>query len=60
MCHLFRDDIIPIPLRTDLTVYIQGLPLDLSEAEARKISAVIMAFAEARIAELSGAGKEGA
>ncbi len=52
----FRDDIVPIPLREDLTVYIQGLPLDLSQAEARKISAVVMAMAVS--ATLSGAGKE--
>jgi len=38
-------DIIPIPLRADLTIYIQGLPFDLSENEARKISNVVQAMA---------------
>ena len=37
--------ILPIPLRTDLVVRIQGLPFDLSEQEARKIAAVVMAMA---------------
>ncbi len=37
--------IVPIPLRADLTIFIQGLPLDLSRAEAEKICAVIMALA---------------
>ncbi len=37
--------IVPVPLRADLTIFIQGLPLDLSQAEAEKISAVIMALA---------------
>lgn len=36
--------IIPIPLRSDLTVKIQ-LPLNLSESEAEKIGAVVRAFA---------------
>ncbi len=37
--------ILPIPLRADLTVYIQGLPFDLSAAEARKLASVIQAMA---------------
>lgn len=37
--------IIPIPIRADLTVNIFGLPLDLTLAEAAKLSAVIMAYA---------------
>lgn len=37
--------ILPIPLRADLTVYIQGLPFDLTEAEARKIAGVVSAMA---------------
>jgi hypothetical protein len=37
--------ILPIPIRSDLTVYIQGLPFDLSAAEAKKIAAVIQAMA---------------
>jgi site-specific recombinase XerC len=39
-------NILPIPLRADLTVYIQGLPFDLSEAEAKKIAAVVTAMAQ--------------
>ncbi|HEX3536259.1 MAG TPA: hypothetical protein VHU15_05795 [Stellaceae bacterium] len=38
--------IVPIPIRPDLTVYIQGLPYDLSETEARKIAAVVTAMAQ--------------
>jgi hypothetical protein len=38
-------NIVPIPIRPDLTIYIQGLPFDLSEAEARKIAAVVSAMA---------------
>jgi hypothetical protein len=38
------DNIMPIAIRPDLTVYIQGLPFDLSEAEARKIAAVVTAM----------------
>lgn len=37
--------IIPIPLRADLTVHVQGLPFDLTPAEAKKIAAVIQAMA---------------
>lgn len=37
-------DILPIPLRADLIVRVQGLPYDLTEAEANKISTVIRAF----------------
>lgn len=37
--------ILPIPLRADLTVHIQGLPFDLTPAEAKKIAAVIQAMA---------------
>lgn len=37
--------ILPIPIRPDLTVHIQGLPFDLTEAEARKISNVVLAMA---------------
>lgn len=38
-------NIIPIPIRADLVVYIQGLPFDLTEAEAKKISGVVNAMA---------------
>ncbi|MDP8995248.1 MAG: hypothetical protein M3N07_09785 [Pseudomonadota bacterium] len=37
--------ILPIPIRADLTVHIQGLPYDLSEAEAKKIATVVQAMA---------------
>jgi hypothetical protein len=37
--------IIPIQIRADLTIRIQGLPFDLTEAEARKIANVIQAMA---------------
>lgn len=37
--------ILPIPIRADLTIHIQGLPFDLTEAEARKIASVIQAMA---------------
>lgn len=36
--------ILPIPLRADLTIYVQGLPVDLTAREARKIGAVILAL----------------
>lgn len=37
--------ILPIPLRADLTVHVQGLPFNLTPAEAKKIAAVIQAMA---------------
>jgi hypothetical protein len=37
--------ILPIPIRADLTIYVQGLPFDLTEAEAKKIASVIQAMA---------------
>jgi hypothetical protein len=37
--------IVPIPLRADLTIHVQGLPFDLTPAEAKKIAAVIQAMA---------------
>jgi hypothetical protein len=38
--------IIPIPIRPDLTVHVQGIPFDLTEAEARKIAAVVTAMVQ--------------
>jgi hypothetical protein len=38
-------NILPIPLRADLTVRIQGLPFDMTKAEAEKIAAVVKAMA---------------
>jgi hypothetical protein len=40
------DNILPIPIRADLTVRIQGLPYDLTPAEAQKIAAVVTAMAQ--------------
>jgi hypothetical protein len=37
--------ILPIPIRADVTVHVQGLPFDLTEAEAKKIANVIQAMA---------------
>lgn len=39
--------IFPIPIRSDLIVHVQGLPYDLTEAEANKIANVIRAMASA-------------
>lgn len=39
------NSILPIPIRPDITVFIQGLPYDLTEAEAGKIANVIRAMA---------------
>jgi hypothetical protein len=37
--------ILPIPIRADITIFIQGLPYDLTDAEASKIANVIRAMA---------------
>lgn len=37
--------ILPIPIRADLIVHVQGLPYDLTEGEAKKIANVIQAMA---------------
>lgn len=39
--------ILPIPIRSDVTVRIQGLPFDLTPQEAAKIAAVVRAMAMA-------------
>ena len=39
------NSIVPIPIRQDTTVFVQGLPFDLSEAEAERIANVIRAMA---------------
>jgi hypothetical protein len=41
-----QDDIIPIPLRDDLIVYLQGLPLNLTDKEAHKIVSVVKAYVQ--------------
>jgi hypothetical protein len=38
--------IVPIPIRPDLTVHVQGIPFDLTEGEARKIAAVVTAMVQ--------------
>lgn len=39
-------DIFPVPIRDDLVVYIQNVPLDLTEREAERIARVIKALAD--------------
>ena len=38
--------ILPIPIRADLTIKVQGLPFDLTAGEANKIANVIKAMAQ--------------
>lgn len=38
--------IFPVPLREDVTVRIQGLPHDLTPAEAEKIGRVLLALSK--------------
>lgn len=38
-------DIFPVPIREDLIVYLQNIPLNLTRQEARKIAAVVNALA---------------
>lgn len=38
-------NLIPIPLRADLTVRLEGIPFDLTMAEARRIANVVIALA---------------
>lgn len=40
-----RADIIPVPLGDDRVVFLQGIPADLTVAEARKIARVVEALA---------------
>jgi hypothetical protein len=40
-----RPDMIPVPLRDQLTVYIANLPSDLSPSEAERIARIVRAFA---------------
>ena len=39
-------NIVPIQIRPDLVVHIAGIPFNLTEAEAAKIAAVIIAMAQ--------------
>jgi hypothetical protein len=41
-------NVFPIPIRPDVVVRIQGLPFDLTDAEARRIANVILALAGAK------------
>jgi hypothetical protein len=41
-----QEEIIPIKIRQDLTVFIKDLPMDLSKSEAKKITRVVMAYIE--------------
>lgn len=45
MPDLFPKDVIPIPLRPDFTARVH-IPPDMTEAEARKIGAVLLALAK--------------
>jgi hypothetical protein len=38
-------DIFPVPLRENLVVYLQNIPLDFTPAEAEKVAAVVRALA---------------
>ena len=40
----FAADILPVQIRTDLTVFIQGIPWNLTKREARKLARVIAAL----------------
>lgn len=40
-----QKDIFSIPLRDDVTIFVQNIPLDISETEAEKIANVIKALA---------------
>jgi len=44
-------DVVPIAIRPDCTVYLAGLPLDLTSSEASKIARVVSAFAKAESAD---------
>lgn len=43
--NLSQTHSLPIPLRSDLTVFVHGVPFDLSKAEAKRIANVILAMA---------------
>ena len=44
-------EIFPIPLREDLVVYVQNVPLDMTLKEAEKICAVVRALADPEVGE---------
>ncbi len=39
-------EIFPVPIREDLVVYVQNVPLDMTRKEADKIAAVVLALAD--------------
>lgn len=39
-------NIVPVPLREDVTVYVANLPLDLSVEESERVARVVRAFAQ--------------
>lgn len=43
--NLSQTHSLPIPIRSDLTVYVHGVPFDLSKAEAKRIANVVLALA---------------
>ena len=44
-----QNTILPIQIRPDVTVLVQGIPHDLTKEEANKLAAVVLAMAtEAR------------
>lgn len=43
-----RPDVIPIPLREDFIARVH-IPLDLTELEARKMGAVLLAYARPEV-----------
>lgn len=47
-------EILPVPIRPDLVVFIQNLPLDLTSAEAGKICRVVEALAQPDTDEPTG------
>lgn len=40
-----RPDVIPIPLRADVTAFVH-IPLDLTKQEAEKVARVVLAYAK--------------
>jgi hypothetical protein len=52
-----RPDIIPIPLRAGFTARVH-IPLDITEREARKIGAVLVAYASGMEARQGGDVKQ--
>lgn len=42
---LLSANIVPIPIRQDLTIHIQGIPFDLTKAEAQRVANVVLALA---------------